>query len=148
MGDRCYVNVTCRAVDAHLFEELGMSIENEDVNYQHCVELADEEMNYGLSEDDAPKGIPFIGFSGSGGSYGDAEFVSDGTDFVLVDCIHGCGPSVAVNSDGNPDPASLEHVRGYYATVKRAAEMLKDTQPPPDPHYTPAQAKSLTSASL
>ena len=53
MGDRCYMQLTCRARDRAVFEELGFHVETEwgDSDFPNCVEMVDYVANYAHTED-------------------------------------------------------------------------------------------------
>ncbi|NBU11829.1 MAG: hypothetical protein EBS84_22995, partial [Proteobacteria bacterium] len=69
MGDRCYMQVTCRRQDIPEFEALGFHLEFEQSPDSPIVELIDEEANYAHA-DQLPTDIPFTAWHGAGGNYG------------------------------------------------------------------------------
>ncbi|MGH9962858.1 MAG: hypothetical protein ACREBC_38035, partial [Pyrinomonadaceae bacterium] len=71
MGDRCYMQLTCKRRDIAVFEELGFTVESdfEDPEFPDCVEMVDVEANYGHASD-MPKSIAYMGTHYAGDNYG------------------------------------------------------------------------------
>ncbi len=83
MGDRCYMELTCKRKDKGTFEELGFTVESECDNYEFpgCVEMADYEANYGHTGD-MPKDVVYFGSHYHGDIYGPEDFDCDGQTYL------------------------------------------------------------------
>jgi hypothetical protein len=131
MGDRCYMQVTCRRQDRARFEELGFEPEFEDSKDSPLITLADEEANY-AHYNDMPVDIPYYGSNGSGGDYGPGFIACDGSRFAEVT---GTQDGFVVQWDyetQQPTPKSVEEIRHYIEVRDAVGRMFKDiiaTQP-------------------
>ena len=123
MGDRCYIELTCRESDAPIFERMGF------LDQGHCVN--DGPGTVRLTNDqgywcDFPENIPFIGEHSAGHEYGPCLYACDGRDYMEV-LPGNDGPGevfVRVDPDGSPNVRALLDVADYYAITKRARAML------------------------
>lgn len=127
MGDRCYLQITCRKSDQERFSDLLDAHESTDAD--PTVRMSVDEANYGYMTMDGdsgelPNDVPYIGFHGAGGNYGQGKFACDGTTFRYVECTD-YGYAIAFDGDGNPDVEALAAVREYLAFEKRVRAMLK-----------------------
>ena len=84
MGDRCYMEITCHKQDQERFTALGFVAQDWKQDNSALVVVVDEQANYGHCGD-LPTDIPYHGFSGSGGDYGEAVFACDGTRYAEVE---------------------------------------------------------------
>lgn len=141
MGDRCYMELQCRAQDVARFKELGFT----PTGLRFAVaQLSGDEMNYACYDqlnDLAHDGIPFYGWHGNGGDYGANLYASDGRacDWIEV-CPHSHGetPVARVLEDGSVHPDDAKAVREYYDRLRRAKAILAgeakvEPREPPDP---------------
>src|ERR1051325_8192342 len=96
MGDRCYMEVTCRRKDVKCFEDLGFAMQdwNNENPDSPTVVMVDEEANYAHSGR-MPTNIPYHGHNGAGGCYGESAFACDGERFAEVEAGHDGGYVVA-----------------------------------------------------
>ena len=124
MGDRCYMQVTCRRQDIPEFEALGFHLEFEQSPNSPIVELIDEEANYAHA-DQLPTDIPFTAWHGAGGNYGDGKIACDGYHYA----------EVSANQDGfvvgwdqasnQPTQESIAGIRDYLAVHQTVQEMFQ-----------------------
>ncbi|MEQ2009756.1 MAG: hypothetical protein ABMA26_23470 [Limisphaerales bacterium] len=124
MGDRCYMQVTCRRQDIPEFEALGFHVEFEQSPDSPIVELIDEEANYAHA-DQLPTDIPFTAWHGAGGNYGDGKIACDGNHYA----------EVSANRDGfvvswdeatnQPAQESLASIRDYLAVHQTVQGMFQ-----------------------
>lgn len=131
MGDRCYMTVTCRREDAHLFTcyDLGFSIMDEDWNTGSIVQLEDIEANYAHCGD-MPTSIPYYGSHTAGDTYGEGVFACDGGP-MIDECEATCDfPVVLMGMDGTLDPQSHLRARYYLAAYHKAKAILEKEKVP------------------
>jgi hypothetical protein len=122
MGDRCYMQITCRKQDVQEFEDLGFTLEIEHAD--GTVVVTDPEVNYGNTED-LPRHLPFTGWHGAGDCYGGMAFASDGERFAEVQTTHDDELCVLVNEvTGEPVPESVERMRHFLAVQRTAKTKL------------------------
>jgi len=81
MGDRCYMELTCRKKDKTLFEEIGFTTQAESYEFPTCLEMVDYEANYAHAED-MPKDLVYFGSHEGGDGYGPESFACDGTTYL------------------------------------------------------------------
>src|SRR3954452_13243867 len=83
MGDRCYMQVTCRRKDLEEFESIDFAMQdwNNENPDSPTVVMVDEEANHGHC-DEMPTNIPYHGYNGHGDNYGDAAFACDGKRYA------------------------------------------------------------------
>jgi hypothetical protein len=123
MGDRCFMQVTCRRQDIAEFEALGFHLEFEPSPDSPVVELIDEEANYAHA-DQLPTEVPFLASHGAGGNYGDGKIVCDGNQYAEVGATSD-GFVVAWDRQANaPTPESLERIRHYFAVHQTVRELF------------------------
>ena len=124
MGDRCYMQVTCRRQDQAQFEELGFHLDFEQSTNSPIVELIDEEANYAHA-DHLPAEVPFLASHGAGGNYGDGRIACDGEHYAEVGATSD-GFLVAWDYKTNqPTPQALANIRDYLAIKKTVQEQFK-----------------------
>lgn len=131
MGDRCYMQVTCRRQDIPLFEALGFHLEFEQSPDCAVVELIDEEANYAHA-DQLPAEVPFLASHGAGGNYGDGKIACDGNHYAEVGCTSDGFVVIWDRQTDAPTPESLERIRHYFAvhqTVRELFTSLAETSP-------------------
>lgn len=113
MGDRCYMEITCHKQDQERFTALGFVAQDWKQDNSALVVVVDEQANYGHCGD-LPTDLPYHGFSGSGGDYGEAVFACDGTRYAEVETGHGGGFVVDWNEARHrPSARSLKRIRRY-----------------------------------
>lgn len=126
MGDRCYMQVRCRAEDAHLFTQnnnMNFVVDNE---LNGVATLVAEEANYaygiGCGDDDEgwPK-VPFVGFHTAGTDYGEAEFCFD-DKLYYVATLEG-DPVVRVTSSG-VIKKEVQYAKDFLKATKRVEKLL------------------------
>lgn len=131
MGDRCYMQITCRRQDQEHFEELGFHVEFDEDKNNPVIEMIDEEANYAHYEN-MPTDIPYYGSNAAGSNYGPGSLVCDGKEFA----------EVGATSDGfivawdyqtqQPTQRSLENIRRYltlHATALKIFKTLRASKP-------------------
>ena len=124
MGDRCYMQVTCRRQDQDRFKELGFHGEDDTPNSTPLVELIDEEANY-AHYDALPRDIPYHGFHGVGDNYGSHNLACDGKRYADVETGHDGDYVILWNSQTNrPSAESLRRIRTYLAVLERSRQQL------------------------
>jgi hypothetical protein len=129
MGDRCYMQITCRRQDRARFEDLGFILEFEESPASSLVVMADDEANYAHC-DELPADIPWHGFNGSGGNYGEGKLACDGSWFVEVPATQD-GFVVQWNYDAQqPTPESVEEIRQYLEVRAAVGTLFKALSSP------------------
>ena len=124
MGDRCYMQITCRRQDISEFEALGFHFEFEQTADSPIVELIDEEANYAHA-DQLPTEVPFLASHGAGGNYGDGKIACDGNRYAEVGATSD-GFVVAWDEQTNaPSQQSLDNIRHYFAVHATVQEMFQ-----------------------
>ena len=127
MGDRAYVELTCREADAALFEREGFLQEFKPGLPPDLVIMVDAEApdgNIAVLQDLAGKGIVFRGWHDAGGSYDGACFAGFGGRFFEVPRLnHSDLPCIEVHVDGTVDADQLESAGAYL----RAADAVART---------------------
>ena len=124
MGDRCYMQVTCRRQDIPVFDALGFHLDFEQAPDCPIVELIDEEANYAHA-DALPTDIPFTAWHCAGDNYGDGRIACDGERYAEVGA-NGDGFVVAWDYETNqPTPQSLAAIRDYLAIHQTVQEQFK-----------------------
>jgi hypothetical protein len=126
MGDRAYVRITCRRVDAPRFEKLGF-VEDE-TEGEIAISMVDAEANYGHWEplqELAKAGVPFFGWHDAGGEYDGCLLASDGAEYTdALSTTHEARPVAPVNADGSIDPERLNEAKRYYEVLAKARAAL------------------------
>ena len=130
MGDRCYMQVTCRREDLPRFEPLGFRLEFEQTTNCPIVELVDEEAN-SAHNGDLPTDVPFLASHGPGGNYGSGLIACDGKCFAEVEAGHEGGFVLWWTKASNrPTAESVKSVQRYLAVhrqVQRLFHQLSQT---------------------
>ena len=142
MGDRCYMQLTCRTKDREVFEELGFHVETEwgDMDFPNCVEMVDYEANFAHTED-LPKDLVYFGTHGAGEGYGAEFFACDAQTYLeQASNDDGDGFIVSFDDDGNPDPSNLEEVKTFITLWNNVRVMLAKRRLGKRDHARPAQA--------
>ena len=125
MGDRAYVELTCLAADAALFERAGFLEEFRSGLPSGLVTMVDEEAsdgNIAVVQNLAGKGIVFRGWHGAGGSYDGACFAGfDGKFFEVPRLDHSDLPCIEVHVDGTVDAGQLECAGAYLRAADAVA---------------------------
>lgn len=152
MGDRCYMEVTCRQSDAETFEEMGFREEGGGINLGELAgtlcTIADQQANY-AHHGDMPAKIPYFGYHDAGGDYGPMVFACDGAGaFAEAPTHHDAGgPLVGLLQDGSVDRESLQSTREYLKIKRRAMLALGFADGHPDmPPAFPAPEAALRQA--
>ena len=125
MGDRCYMQVTCRRQDESTFEALGFHLEFEQSPDCPIIEMVDEEANY-AHNGDLPTDVPFLASHGPGGNYGDGKIACDGNHYAEVEAGHDGGFVVRFDDTTNqPTQECLDGIRDYRAVHATVQEMFQ-----------------------
>lgn len=125
MGDRCYMQVTCRRQDQSTFEALGFHLDFEEAPDCPIVELIDEEANY-AHHGDLPTKVPFLASHGPGGNYGDGKIACDGRRYAEVEAGHDGGFVVWWTQVTNrPTAHSLNTVRRYLSVHRQVQRLFR-----------------------
>jgi hypothetical protein len=123
------MEITCRRADQGRFEALGFTAQEANNATSPFVVMVDEEANYGHSGN-LPTDIPYHGFNGPGGNFGDGVCACDGQVYADVDTGHGGGFVVDWDEEKQqPTPRSLETIRRYLTTRKKVGEMFAGLAP-------------------
>ena len=133
MGDRCYMEITCRRQDQERFRALGFEVQSEEANTR-CLTMVDAEANYAHSGD-LPTDIPYHGFNGPAFEYGSGACACDGQRYSELETGHAGGYVVAWDEKQNrPEPNSLRGIRRFISIHQRAeARMRTSGLKPPKP---------------
>lgn len=124
MGDRCYMQITCRRQDIPLFEALGFHLDFEQTPDSPLVELIDEEANY-AHYDALPRDVPYHGFHSAGDNYGSHNLACDGKRYADVETGHDGDYVIHWNPKTNrPTAESLRRIRKYLAVLERSRQQL------------------------
>ena len=125
MGDRAYVELTCREADAALFERAGFLEEFRPGLPPGLVTMVDLEAPDGCItalQDLAGRGIVFRGSHDAGGSYDGACFAGfDGKFFEAPRLDHSDLPCIEVHVDGTVDVGQLESAGAYLRAADAVA---------------------------
>lgn len=126
MGDRCYMELTCRKADKALFEELGFTKQYEvEPPYVNCVTMVDQEASYGHF-DDMPKHVVYFGTSGNGGSYDAEVYACDGETYMSkTTSDHSDRFLIQFTDEGEPKPDDVARVKEFIAHNKKVQAMLQ-----------------------
>ena len=125
MGDRCYMQLTCRRKDQAIFEALGFGRESDfdDPAFPDCVAMIDLEANYAHGTD-LPTNVLYMGTHDAGYEYGPASYACDGDTFLEQGTDGDGGFVVVFDAEGDPDPNSLAEVKAFIAHRNKVAAML------------------------
>lgn len=125
MGDRAYVEVTCREADISLFDREGFLEEFRSGLPLGVVAMVDAEApdgNITALQTLASKGIFFRGWHDAGGGYDGACFAGfDGRLFAAPRLNHSDLPCIEMHVDGTVDAAQLESEREYLKAADAVA---------------------------
>jgi hypothetical protein len=127
MGDRAYVQTTCRRDDAERFAALGFVEDEEEGDI--AVSMVEVEANYAHHSaliELAKQGIPFFGWHDAGCEYDGSMFASDGTG-ALHEVLATPNESLAlvrVRPDGSIVAGDLECALDYYVALAKARAAL------------------------
>jgi hypothetical protein len=123
------MEITCRRADQGRFEALGFTAQESDNSSSPFVVMVDEEANYGHSGN-LPTDIPYHGFNGPGGNFGDGVCACDGRVYADVDTGHAGGFVVDWDEvNQQPTSRSLETIRRYLTTRKKVGELFAGLAP-------------------
>jgi hypothetical protein len=125
MGDRAYVEVTCREADVSLFEREGFLEEFRPGLPSGVVAMVDAEAPDGNTtalNSLAGQGILFRGWHDAGGAYDGSCFAGfDGRLFEASRLNHSDLPCIEVHVDGTVDATQLERAREYLKAADAVA---------------------------
>jgi len=143
MGDRCYMELTCRKKDRLRFEALGFTSQGESGEFSNCLEMVDYEANYSHTED-MPKDIVYFGTHAAGDGYGAESFACDGQIFLeQATDDHSGGFVVFFDDEGNPCPNSLAEVKRFITHWNDVRVMLAKRRPGKRANVRLAQAPTF-----
>lgn len=141
MGDRCWLQFSCRKSDLKKVTEQfgGVSIHPGDPEEHPFSEIIDDEktwltgeideINYGGIDDLeklAEAEIPFTGSSGAGGGYGPAVFACAGKKLFLMGASWDGYPYVEIGPDGEHIPKGVDQlIREYYLVLDEAKKIVE-----------------------
>lgn len=135
MGDRCYMEITCRRKDSEEFESLGFTAHdwNNERADSSTVVMVDEEANY-AHYDKMLTNVPYHGHNGRGDNYGDGVFACDGRRYAEVQAGYERGFVVEWDEKKQkPTPQSVRAVRRYLAVRNRVRTMFAKLSAPVTP---------------
>jgi hypothetical protein len=125
MGDRAYVELTCRKADAAPFEKAGFLEEFRSGLPSGLIVMMDAEApdgNITALQDVASKGILFRGWHDAGGGYDGACFAGfDGRFFEVPRLNHSDLPCIEVHVDGTVDAGQLASAGEYLRAADAVA---------------------------
>lgn len=130
MGDRAYMELVCRRIDASIFEDLGFHEEelNTDDLPEDVIFLIDPEANYGHDSDLnrlAKEGFVFCARHDQGGDYDASVIAADGSRYCSVSTIFSDGrPHVAIQREGTVDSEAIRSAVEYYLVEEAARRAL------------------------
>jgi len=137
MGDRTYVELTCRETDAALFERAGFLEEFRSGLPSGLVTMVDTEApdgNMTALQDLASKGILFRGWHDAGSSYDGACFAGLGGKLFEVPRLnHSDLPCIEVHVDGTVDTDQLESAGEYLRAADAVARAFGLPSRAPEP---------------
>ena len=146
MGDRCYMELTCRKKDQALFEKIGFIAQGESDEFPHCVEMVDYEANYGHSGD-LPIDVVYFGTHAAGDGYGAQSFACDGHTYLEQPTDYDSGGFVVMFDDeGNPHPNSLAEVKTFITLWNSVRVLLAKRRPGKRGNARLAQAPNFSPA--
>lgn len=141
MGDRCWLQFSCRKSDLKKVTEQfgGVSIHPGDPEEHPFSEIIDDEktwltgeideINYGGIDDLeklAEAEIPFTGSSGAGGGYGPAVFACAGKKLFLMGASWDGYPYVEIGPNGEHIPKGVDQlIREYYLVLDEAKKIVE-----------------------
>lgn len=128
MGDRAYVELTCREADAALFERAGFLEEFRcglPSGLVTMVEVEAPDGNITALQDLASKGILFRGWHDAGGGYDGACFAGfEGRFFEVPRLNHSDLPCIEVHVGGTVDAGQLDSAGEYLRAADAVARAL------------------------
>ena len=145
MGDRCYMELTCRKKDKALFEELGFTAQGESYEFPNCLEMVDYEANYAHAED-MPKDLVYFGSHEGGDGYRPESFACDGTTYLEQATDGGGGFIVMFDNEGDPEANSLADVKIFITHCNNVRVMLAKRRPGKRTNARLAQAPTFSPA--
>ena len=145
MGDRCYMELTCRKEDSSRFEELGFIAQVESYEFPNCVEMVDYEAKYAHAED-LPKDIVYFGSHEGGDGYRPESFACDGQTYLEQATDGGGGFVVMFDDKGDPNPTSLAEVKTFITHCINVRVLLAKRRPGKRANARLAQAPDFSSA--
>ena len=122
------MQIKCRKQDVKAFEECQHQFQVEDEGEKLVLMYADE-VNYG-STDELPDGVPYTGWHGAGGDYGEHEFACDGKDkYDDAEQGHGNDGYVIVFDDetGEPSQDNIQDVKDFILFRNQVQKMMEET---------------------
>ena len=145
MGDRCYMELTCRKTDKTRFEEIGFTAQVESYEFPNCLEMVDYEANYAHAED-MPKDLVYFGSHEGGDGYRPESFACDGTTHLEQATDGGGGFIVMFDNEGDPEANSLADVKTFITHCNNVRVMLAKRRPGKRGHARLAQAPNFSPA--
>jgi hypothetical protein len=159
MGDRCWLQVSCRKSDLKKITEqfggvsYGLPEDPEDHPFSEIIDDEKtwmtgqiDEINYGgLTdlEELAEAGIPFTGSSGTGGGYGPAVMACDGKTFFHMGASWDGYPFVEIGPNGELIPKGvMQRIREYYLILDRAKRIIEKGEKLDDRPELPEEMKN------
>ena len=124
MGDRCYMEITCRCEDQKRFEALGFVAQDWNQTSPEQVVMTDEQANY-AHYGKLPTDIPYHGHNTAGSEYGPGVVACDGRTFAEAQTGHSGGFVIDVNDrTQRPSRRSLKSLRAYLQMRQRVRRAL------------------------
>ena len=142
MGDRCYMELTCRKKDKALFEEIGFTAQGESYEFPNCLEMVDYEANYAHAED-LPKDIVYFGSHDGGDGYRPESFACDSKTYLEQATDGGGGFIVMFDEKGDPNPASLAEIKTFITHHNNVRVLLAKRRPDKRGHARLTQAPTF-----
>jgi hypothetical protein len=137
MGDRAYVELTCREADAALFERAGFLEEFRcglPTELVTMVDVEGQDGNITALQDLASKGILFRGWHDASGGYDGAWFAGfEGRFFEVPRLNHSDLPCIEVHVDGTVDAGQLECAGAYLRAADAVARAFGLPSGEPEP---------------
>jgi hypothetical protein len=128
MGDRCYMELTCRNKDKALLEAIGFTARGESYEFPNCLEMVDYEANYAHAED-MPKDLVYFGSHDGGDGYRPESFACDGKTYLEQATDGGGGFIVMFDEKGDPIPTNLAEVKTFITHCNNVRVLLAKRRP-------------------
>lgn len=126
MGDRCYMQVTCRPCDKERFEEIGFDVdETLDHTSTQCTMIINE-ANY-AKHGEMPEDIPYFGYHGEGSEYGAEDYCCEGDGFISVECNKENDYVIRWDVEKDrPVDSQIQHLRRFLNVLNRVKKLFHE----------------------
>jgi hypothetical protein len=119
------MRINCRREDQQLFERIGFHLDFDQAPDSPIIEMVDDEANY-AHYDEMPTKVPYHGYNGAGGNYGQSSFACDGRRYAEVETGFDSGFVVAWDVLKNrPTKETLRAARRYLHVRNKVQTMFE-----------------------